>query len=124
MKQKFILILLLSWSLVSNADEYSDALDAEASGMVVETRTNEKNKAAVKAQNNWSFSAQSLLDELPPKLPKKQFESTLKELFYGSFIFYSKLKPKQSDFVFKAYEEGMGIEKLRSLITDEYKKSF
>ena len=124
MKQSLIFILLLVVSCFSFADEYSDALDAEADGTTVDKKTEEINKAAIKAQQDWSFSAQSLLEGLPSDLPKKQFEAALKKLYFGSYIFYSKLKPAQSELIYKKYTDGMEIDKLRSLITEKYKRNF
>jgi hypothetical protein len=120
-----LLVVGFIFSVSALSDEYTDALDVEASGVTIDYKTNANNATSVekKPQSDWSFSSQSLSNALPPNLAHKEFESALKKLYYGTYVFYLKLTLRQADDVFDLYQKGISIEKLRDIIMINYRKN-
>ena len=120
-----LLVVDFIFSVSVLSDEYTDALDVEASGVTIDYKTDVNNATSVekKPQSDWSFSSQSLSNALPPNLAHKEFESALKKLYYGTYVFYLKLTLRQANDVFDVYQKGISIEKLRDIIMINYRKN-
>ncbi len=124
MNKKIIIFILLLLSQVAFADDYLDALEAEAEGLSVDKRTNANKVKPAKEDNKpseWSVSEQSLGSDIPPGLTQKQFATVLKKRFFGSYLFYKKLTTVQKESVYLAYKRNNDVEKIRNLIVDYYK---
>ena len=120
-----LLVVGFIFSVSALSDEYTDALDVEASGVTIDYKTDANNATSVekKPQSDWSFSSQSLSNGLPPNLAHKEFERALKKLYYGTYVFYLKLTLRQANDVFDVYQKGISIEKLRDIIMINYRKN-
>lgn len=110
------LLLLCSMSApIAQADNYLDALEAEAKDM--------SDAPAETEQSNWKPSDSGITDNLSPNLNKAGFEENLKHNFVGSYTFYSRLSDKDKETVFSAYQNNNNIQELSALIKELHKNS-
>lgn len=95
------------------AASYLHELEAEAA------RTdNEQAAPAPKKEERpgWSAGQQSLSDTIPKGLTKKQFEQNLKQSYFGSHLFYSKLNGADQERVYEDYKKDNSINSIRESI--------
>ncbi len=104
-------------------DDYLKALQAETQSLSSgETATVAPAAAAAKPQQAWSAAGQGLGEGLPPNLSQEQFEAALKSSYFGTFMFYSKLKEQDKGAVYQAYQSNGQIDHIRETTTSLLKK--
>ena len=117
-RQKILPIVLLSGlctipAVANAAASYLHELEAEAA------RTdNEQNTATSKNDKKpeWTPSQQSLSEKIPGGLSKAQFEQRLKQSYFGSHLFYSKLTDADKQRVYEDYKKDNAINSIRESI--------
>lgn len=65
---------------------------------------------------NWSPQQTSLSEKLDAGLSIGQFEESLKQRYYGSYLFYSTLNDTRQQVVFQEYQKNSDIEHVREAI--------
>jgi membrane peptidoglycan carboxypeptidase len=107
----FLVLFGLSLAPQINADYLSD-LEAE-----VQSMGSMDGVPAEEEASNWT--PDNLSDvSLHKNLNEKGFEENLKHSALGSYHVYSKLSPAYQEQVYKAYQEGAGLDELKILIRD------
>ena len=110
-----ILVSLLSGLVVcsgaSAAGSYLQELEAEAA-----STDNSAEQAAPASTQNWSKQQTTASEKLDSGLSKPQFEDSLKNRFYGSYLFYSTLNDQKQQSVFQEYQKNSDIEYIREVI--------
>lgn len=93
------------------ASSYLQQLEAEAAAT-------ETTPAAPPPANsaNWSPQQTSLSEKLDTGLSIGQFEESLKQRYYGSYLFYSTLNDTRQQVVFQEYQKNSDIEHVREAI--------
>ena len=105
-----------SMPVPSHADNYLDALEAEAKSV-----QGEPDPATAKPEASWSHNDMGMADSLKPGLRQKAFEISLKRNFIGSYTVYSRLNTEEKEQVYAAYQQRNDIEELKALIKKLYK---
>lgn len=108
-----ILICALMFNPAAQAaSSYLQQLEAEAAA------TDNTPTAAEPPANstNWSPQQTSLSEKLDTGLSIGQFVESLKQRFYGSYLFYSTLNDARQQVVFQAYQKDSDIEHVREAI--------
>jgi hypothetical protein len=105
-----------SMPVPSHADDYLNALEAEAKNVQGEPDT-----TTAKPESSWSHNDMGMADALKPKLSQKAFELSLKRNFIGSYTVYSRLNTAEKGEVYTAYQERNDIDELKALIKQLYK---
>lgn len=101
------------------ADSYLEALQAEA---VNEAPVEQPPAAATEAPSGgWAAGDQSFSANIPSGLSRSDFEKALKQLFYGSYLFYNKLNDTQQQQAYEAYTSDSRIEHVRAQIMRLYR---
>lgn len=107
--------LLLSGLLVSTgvsaATSYLQELEAEAAATDNATQSTEP-----AATQSWQNQQTTAGEKLDPGLSKAMFEESLKNRFYGSYLFYSNLNDKKQQVVYEEYKKNNDIDHLREVI--------
>ncbi|MCW8919789.1 MAG: hypothetical protein OQL08_13365 [Gammaproteobacteria bacterium] len=103
-------LLIITASLLISAPSlcvgsYLADLEAEAGSTDVQ--------AGEESELNWSHKKQGLSDGLQSGLTHEEFEQSLRDNYYGSFLFYEKLSPWNKKQVYKTYVESNDVEKIR-----------
>ena len=109
-----LLIWLFQLSPSALAASYLSELEAEANSTDVQ--------AEPSGDSGWSHKKQGLEENLPKGLAQEEFEKTLKENYYGSFLFYEKLSEWNKKKVFDTYQEGGTVERVRNEIKNRMTK--
>ena len=106
----------------TNTDSYLTGLSAEADDTKVDASSaisTQALKESVQTKNNkeehWSIQSQNL-GSLRPSLKWKEFESILKDSYFASYIFYTKLDPTSKNLVYKDYKIKPDIKHIRAKI--------
>lgn len=99
----------------ASSDAYIDALNAEIQAPAAESEAESKPAFGVATKKK-------LVTELTPDQPKKNFESELKNNFFGSYLFYNKLDNTGKEAVYKYYLQNNSITDIRNKITELLKK--
>ncbi|MEN8170943.1 MAG: hypothetical protein ABFS08_12040 [Pseudomonadota bacterium] len=99
------LLILTPYAL---ADSYLADLEAEANSTDVQEEEGIK--------ETWSHKKQGLSDSLSKNLTHDKFEESLRDNYYGSFIFYKKLSKWHKKKVYETYQNTNDIEKIRTEI--------
>lgn len=105
-------------------DAYLKALQAEAqtvSGKPGEEKAEPAAPANV-TKKGWALSDQIIGGELPKELSQQDFEATLENSFYGTFMFYSKLNTADKVDVYQEYQRKGTIENIRNKVMSLLKK--
>lgn len=124
-----LLVLLLGLGIPTSLyadDAYMDAINAEADQLSVDPRSTDKKRdvqAKDFSQNGWSNQAQSMDQDLPPRLKRNEFEEALKTSFYGSYMFYKRLDEQDQFEVYDLYTQNPSIELVRKRIMDLKKEA-
>lgn len=105
-----------SMPLSSQADDYLNALEAEAKSV-----QGEPDPTSAKPEASWSHNDMGMADSLKPGLRQKAFEISLKRNFIGSYTVYSRLNTAEKGQVYAAYQQRNDIEELKALIKKLYK---
>lgn len=93
------------------ASSYLQQLEAEAAA-TDNTPTPEPPASSA----NWSPQQTSLSEKLDAGLSIGQFEESLKQRYYGSYLFYSTLNDTRQQVVFQEYQKNSDIEHVREAI--------
>ncbi len=64
------------------------------------------------------FNAFDYTDELPPNLGFAEFEQSLEQRFFGTYVFYSKLNDEQRLRVYESYQRDRHISAIRTSTLD------
>lgn len=110
----FLLVWLFQLSPNALANSYLSELEAEANSTDVQ--------AEPSGDPGWSHKKQGLEENLPKGLAQEEFEKTLKENYYGSYLFYEKLSEWNKKKVFETYQEGGTVEQVRNEIKNRMTK--
>lgn len=97
------------------ADSYLEALDAEAKSVDSPATTT----TTTPSNPDWSPDQHSISGHLKSGLSQVQFEEELKAGYFGSYLFYSKLRSQDKEAVYQEYLKDNDIEKLRELIKNK-----
>jgi hypothetical protein len=100
-----IVASLLASSPCVYANSYLADLEAEANSTDVQ--------ADEESESTWSLKKQGLSEGLQPGLAQDKFEQSLRNNYYGSFLFYEKLAPWNKKQVYNTYQESNDIEDIR-----------
>ncbi|HEX9802076.1 MAG TPA: hypothetical protein VGB35_02370 [Gammaproteobacteria bacterium] len=92
------------------ASSYLEQLEAEA------TADSSPAPKPPAGRSNWSQQQTSLSEKLDTGLDIGQFEESLKQRFYGSYLFYSTLNDTKQQVVFQEYRKNSDIEHVREAI--------
>ena len=110
----FVAGLMLMPLGANAATSYLNELEAEAA------RTdNEQNTPATTPKESkpaWTAGQQSLSENIPAGLNKEQFEQKLKQNYFGSHLFYSKLSATDQQRVYEDYKKDNSINHIRESI--------
>jgi len=104
-------------------DAYLKALEAEA--QVLSGKPAEKAAPAAAANTSkkgWALSDQIIGGELPKELSQPDFEATLENSFYGTYMFYLKLNEAEKVNVYQEYQRNGTIENIRNKVMATLKK--
>lgn len=93
------------------ASSYLQQLEAEAAATDNTPAAEPPAKSA-----NWSPQQTSLSEKLDTGLSIGQFEESLKQHFFGSYLFYSTLNDSKQQAVFQEYQKNSDIEHVREVI--------
>lgn len=93
------------------AGSYLQELEAEAA-----TIDNTPQPAQQANSSNWPQQQATAKENIDPGLSKAQFEESLKQYFYGSYIFYESLNDSKRQVVFQEYRTNNDIGHLRDVI--------
>lgn len=110
------------------ADDYMQALDAEAQGMAVDPASGKelkstKQKASTNKQAPASADGGELTYQgLPASLGMNEFEAVLNQNFKGSYLLYKNLGDKGRLEVYEAYRNEADIEVVRDSISAAIKR--
>ena len=110
LKQPFRLLLITSLLYLSpalHADSYLSDLEAEANSTDVQVE---------EETETWSHRKQGLSESFRENMTHEEFEQSLRDNYYGSFIFYEKLSKWNKKKVFKTYQATNDIEQIRNEI--------
>jgi len=115
-------VVLLLASLLFNpvahaAGSYLQQLEAEAAA--TPSPDNPPPPKAAANSPNWSQQQTSVSDQVDAGLSKAQFEESLKQRFYGSYLFYSALNNNKQKVVYQEYQKNNDIEHLRDVIKSQ-----
>jgi hypothetical protein len=97
------------------ASSYLQQLEAEAAATDSPTAKPTAHEPPANSAN-WSRQQTSLSEKLDPGLTIGQFEESLKQRFYGSYLFYSALNDTKQQAVYQEYQKDNDIEHLREVI--------
>lgn len=97
--------LILLAPALSHASYLSD-LEAEANSTGADT----------KPEATWTHKQQGLSDSFSRGMDQKGFEQSLRDNYYGSFIFYEKLSDWDKMKVFETYQSTNSIDRIRDEI--------
>lgn len=103
-----VMASLLFLAPYAHADSYLADLEAEANSTDVQEEEGVK--------ETWSHKRQRLSDSLSKNLTHEQFEESLRDNYYGSFIFYEKLSKWNKKKVYETYQNTNDIEEIRAEI--------
>lgn len=106
-------LLLLALSTQGNAD-YLSELEAEAKASGGTTEESDKNA--------WSPDKHGITEGLHKGMSFEEFEKTLHDNHYGSFVFYEKLSPWDKKQVYEAYQKSNSMETVRNEIKSRMTK--
>lgn len=102
--------LSFSLNVVATDDEYLKMLENEAQGLEIDKTgqlesTEQADKDTIEGliKNNWSSGDALKGDILPPGLSQDEFVALLKQNFYGSFVFFTKLNSIDQQTVYYHY---------------------
>lgn len=123
--------LLFSIEAVATDDAYLKMLEGEAeevsldkSGQLKGTEQTDKSSTEGITKKNWAWEGDLEGDVLPPGLAQDEFNSLLKQNFYGSFVFYRKLNSNDQDTVYYHYTKAShaNLDAIRQDILDHLKR--
>ncbi len=106
-----LLIASITISEISIASSYLQELENEAAAI-----DNSEQKANKKNEHEWTQQQTGSGDNIEAGLSKEDFEKALKNLFYGSYLFYSSLSDAKQQVVYEEYQNNNDIEHLRESI--------
>lgn len=109
------LIASMQFSASAMANSYLSELEAEAETLGGGAATT---KNAPAANANWKITKQPTSDNLKQGMTQVEFTATLRDSYYGSYIFFSKLNAVEQHLVYESYKKNNNIEAIR----DEIKK--
>jgi hypothetical protein len=105
-----ITVLLFSLSAVATDDDYLKMLEQEANGLEVDksgqlgnTEQNDNTTIEGLIKENWTSDGVLRGDEIPSGLTQDEFVGLLKQNFYGSYIFFTKLNSIDQQTVYYHY---------------------
>jgi hypothetical protein len=114
-----LLAALWLFPVLAHAEaSYLHELEAEAA------RTDNEQQTPAPAKANkpaWTAHQQSLSETIPQGLSKTQFEQRLKQSFFGSHLFYSKLNDASQQSVYEDYKKNNSINSIRESIKSHMK---
>lgn len=113
-----LLALLVSLQLSSPAlaNSYLSELEAEANN------TGEQPQTTAKPNGGWPKTKQRLSSQLDDGLSHEEFEQSLRDNYYGSFIFYNRLSDWNKKQVYASYQKNNDIEMIRNEIKNRLTK--
>jgi hypothetical protein len=97
------------------ASSYLQQLEAEAAATDNSTAKPAVHESPA-GRANWSPQQALLGEKLETGLTIGQFEESLKQRFYGSYLFYSALNDTKQQAVYQEYQKDNNIEHLREVI--------
>jgi hypothetical protein len=100
-----ITVSLCALSHTAHAASYLADLEAEANSTNVQA---DKDSEAA-----WSYKTQGISENLPAEMEQGAFEQSLRDNYYGSFLFYEKLSQWNKKQVYNTYLESNDIHKIR-----------
>jgi hypothetical protein len=105
-KAVLLAILLMTSGSTLWADDYLDAIKAEAEGLTVDPKTaiEEGSASVITVDKN--------------VLSRDDFDAMLDKDYHGTFLFYSRLSSSQQEQVYRSYMEDRDISRIRKMIAD------
>lgn len=102
-----MLCMLVSTPALAADDAYLKMLNGEAEELELDQsgqlKQEEQKSTHIKQSDMWGGELQS--DEIPKGLSPEEFESVLKQNFYGTYMFFNKLDSADKQTVFYRYSK-------------------